>query len=104
VRAERAGMVARLAAHLGAPADDPPAMLRALLEWLGRSPSPLVIPWFEDLWCEVAGVNLPGTSTAMRGNWQRPMARWLDDVLVDRDVSAALSVLDAARREASPRG
>jgi hypothetical protein len=27
------------------------------------------------------------------------MARLLDDVLVDRDVSAALSVLDAARRE-----
>jgi 4-alpha-glucanotransferase len=99
VRAERAALVGRLAAHLGAPADDPPALLRALLEWLGRSPSPLVIPWFEDLWCESAGVNLPGTSTAMRANWQRPMARLLDDVLVDRDVSAALSVLDAARRE-----
>ncbi len=101
VRAERAGMASRLAAHLGAPADDPPALLRALLDWLGRSPSPLVIPWFEDLWCEAAGVNLPGTSTEMRGNWQRPMARLLDDVFVDRDVSAALSVLDAARREGS---
>jgi 4-alpha-glucanotransferase len=99
VRAERAELVTRLAAHLGAPADDPPALLRALLEWMGRSQSPLVIPWFEDLWCEAAGVNLPGTSTAMRANWQRPMARLLDDVLVDRDVSAALSALDAARRE-----
>jgi len=86
---------------LGASADDPPALLRALLEWLGRSPSPLVIPWLEDLWCEAEGVNLPGTSTAMRANWQRPMARLLDEVMRDPEVAAALAVLDAARREGS---
>jgi 4-alpha-glucanotransferase len=101
VRAERAEMASRLAAHLGASADDPPALLRALLEWLGRSPSPLVIPWLEDLWCEAEGVNLPGTSTAMRANWQRPMARLLDEVMHDPEVAAALAVLDAARREGS---
>ena len=51
--------------------EDPRAFLIALLEWLGRSNSPLVVPWLEDLWLEEVSVNLPGTSSSVRPNWQR---------------------------------
>ena len=47
-------------AHLGSTVDDPRGFLAALLEWLGRSDSPLVVPWLEDLWLEEEAVNLPG--------------------------------------------
>jgi 4-alpha-glucanotransferase len=99
-RAARHQAVHRLAGHVGASPDEPRTFLEKLLAWLGRSPTPLVIPWLEDFWLEPAGVNLPGTSAADRPNWQRPMRRLLDDVLDDPDVAALARVLAEARRGA----
>ena len=70
--------------------DEPRALLAALLEWLGRSESPLVVPWLEDLWLEDVGVNLPGTRSSERPNWQRPMRRLLDEIFTDPEVDALL--------------
>ncbi len=102
VREERAWGVERMARLLGVPEDDPAALLEALLEWLGRSPSPLVVPWLEDLWLEPRGVNLPGTRSDVQPNWQRPMARLLDDVFTDSLVEARLDRLHAARTAVPP--
>ena len=78
-------------------AADPRALLADLLEWLGRSPSPLVVPWLEDLWLEDEGVNLPGTPSSVRPNWQRPMRRLLDEIFSDVEIDALIRRLDHAR-------
>jgi 4-alpha-glucanotransferase len=78
--------------------DDPRAYLAALLEWLGRSGSPLVVAWLEDLWLEDQGVNVPGTRSSERPNWQRPMRRLLDEALADPQVDELTRRLDRARR------
>jgi 4-alpha-glucanotransferase len=96
-REARAAGVQRLADTLGVGPDDRKAFLVALLEWLGRSPAPLVIPWIEDLWLEAEQVNLPGTRSSERPNWQRPLSRVLDDVLTDAAVDEPLRRLAAAR-------
>lgn len=100
-REARAAAVARLAERLEADPDDLPAFLGALLEWLGRSPAPRVVPWIEDLWLEPEGVNLPGTRSSERPNWQRPLARLLEDLLADPDVVDRVARLDRARRHAA---
>ena len=96
-REARAAGAERLAELLGESLDDRPALLAELLTWLGRSPSPLVIPWLEDLWLETDQVNLPGTRSSERPNWQRPMARSLDDALTDARVDALVRTLEDAR-------
>jgi 4-alpha-glucanotransferase len=99
VAEERQRAVGWLATQLGSTAEDPRAFLTALLEWLGRSNSPLVVPWLEDLWLEEESVNLPGTPSSERPNWQRPMRRLLDEIFTDPDVDDLLRRLDRARRE-----
>jgi len=94
---ERARATGWLAEHLGGTVDDPRALLVALLEWLGRSESPLVVPWLEDLWLESVAVNLPGTPSFMRPNWQRPMQRLLDEVFTDPEADETLRRLHRAR-------
>jgi len=86
-----------LARTLAGDVDDLPSLLGNLLEWLGRSPSPLVAPWLEDLWLEIEQVNLPGTRSSDRPNWQRPMSRLLDEAISDPAVSALLRRLHEAR-------
>jgi len=98
VRAERAAAVARLATEVGADAADPRGMLRAVLGWLGGSPSPLVTVWLEDLWLEEGSINLPGTAADLRPNWQRPLAAPLEDLLADPEVVTLAEVLAVARR------
>ena len=98
VAEERARATGWLAAHLGSTVDDPHGFLSALLEWLGRSDSPLVVPWLEDLWLEEVAVNLPGTPSSTRPNWQRPMRRLLDEIFTDPEVDALLRRLDRARK------
>jgi 4-alpha-glucanotransferase len=95
---ERERAVGWLAAQLGSTIEDPRAFLTVLLEWLGRSNSPLVVPWLEDLWLEEESVNLPGTPSSVRPNWQRPMRRLLDQIMNDPDVDELLRRLDRARR------
>ncbi len=100
VRDERRWGATRLAEWLGVEPDDPVALLEALLDWLGRSSSPLVVPWLEDLWLEPRGVNLPGTRSADRPNWQRPLAAPLEVLLDDPAVQSRLDRLDRARTDA----
>jgi 4-alpha-glucanotransferase len=78
--------------------NDPHALLAELLQWLGRSRSPLVVPWLEDLWLEDRRVNLPGTRSADRPNWQSPMRKLLDEIVTDPDVDALLRRLNRSRR------
>lgn len=95
--AERHRAVSSLAETLGVDSDDPAELLGALLEWLGRSDAPLVIAWLEDLWLEAEGVNLPGTTSSDRPNWQRPMRRLAELALEDPSVQALMRRLDDAR-------
>jgi 4-alpha-glucanotransferase len=97
VQSERAAAAARLAEHLGARLDQPHDFLARLLEWLGGSASPLVVPWLEDLWLEARGVNLPGTPSSVRPNWQRPMRLLLDEIGRHPEVSELLHRLHRAR-------
>ena len=97
VREERMHAAARLAKRLGRHVDEPGELLAALLEWLGRSDSPLVVPWLEDLWLEPDAVNLPGTRSSDRPNWQRPMRRLLDEIFADPGADALLRRLHRAR-------
>jgi 4-alpha-glucanotransferase len=96
-RKERARATRRLAKRLHCPVNEARTLLAELLEWLGRSESPLVVPWLEDLWLEEVRVNLPGTRSSDRPNWQRPMRRLLDDIFTDPDVDALLRRLQTAR-------
>ena len=98
VRKERALAIGRLADRLGESVEKPRALLTALLEWLGQSDSPLVVPWLEDLWFEEEGVNLPGTRSSERPNWQRPMSRLLDEVFTDPEVDELIRRLARARK------
>ena len=98
VREERARAAEWLATRLEQTGSEPPAFLAALLEWLGRSDSPLVVPWLEDLWLEDRAVNLPGTRSSERPNWQRPMRQLLEEIFADPDVEELLARLDHARR------
>lgn len=104
VRAARRANVIRLAACLDRDPDDAEAMLIGLLGWLGLSASPLVIPWIEDLWLEVRGVNLPGTRSSARPNWQRPMSLLLDDIVTDPLIAARTHLLHTARHVSDDRG
>ncbi len=99
-QAVREKSVQRLAELLGGDPDDVPDLLDLLLTWLGESTSPLVTPWLEDLWLEADQVNLPGTRSSERPNWQRPMAQLLDDALGDAVVSMRARRLSAARGRA----
>src|SRR5439155_8848520 len=97
VSRERSMAIRWLAAHLGSTVEDPHAFLNALLEWLGRSDSPLVVPWLEDLWLEEVAVNLPGTPSSTRPNWQRPMRRLLDEIFSDAEIDGLIRLLARAR-------
>ena len=98
VREERARAARWLAEQLGGSVNEPRALLAELLDWLGRSASPLVVPWLEDFWLELEGVNLPGTRSSERPNWQRPMGRLLDDIVGDPQIERLLTQLRGARR------
>jgi 4-alpha-glucanotransferase len=100
-REARRAAVRRLAGALGEDPGDVPAFLDALLGWLGRSEAPRVVPWLEDLWLEPEGVNLPGTRSSERANWQRPMSLLLDDLVTDPEVLRRVGLLDRARRNGS---
>ena len=97
VRNERVHATRWLAGQLGASVAEPSAFLAALLEWLGQSDSPLVVPWLEDLWLEDRAVNLPGTPSSVRPNWQRPMRRLLDAIVADPDIDDLVRRLNRAR-------
>jgi 4-alpha-glucanotransferase len=96
-REERKTVTRWLAERLECRVEEPAAFLAQLLEWLGRSDSPLVVPWLEDLWLEDDAVNLPGTPSSVRPNWQRPMRRLLDEIVTDPEVDGLIRRLHRAR-------
>lgn len=96
-RKERSRAAQRLAKRLHRRVDEPRELLAELLEWLGRSESPLVVPWLEDFWLEDVRVNLPGTRSSDRPNWQRPMRRLLDEIFTDPEVDELIRRLHRAR-------
>jgi 4-alpha-glucanotransferase len=96
-REERVRAARRLAKRLHRRVDEPRELLAELLEFLGASESPLVIPWLEDLWLEDVRVNLPGTPSSLRPNWQRPMRRLLDEIFTDPEVDGLIRRLHHAR-------
>jgi 4-alpha-glucanotransferase len=100
VEEERERQTEWLAEQLGSSVTEPREFLATVLEWLGRSESPLVVPWLEDLWLEPVAVNLPGTRSSDRPNWQRPMQRLLDDIFTDGEVDDLLRRLQRARHPA----
>lgn len=100
VRAARAEAVRRLAEVVGADPGDRAEFLARVLEWLGGSASDKVLVWLEDLWLEERSVNLPGTPSWARPNWQRPMARLIDQLDADPAIAALLQRLASARRSA----
>ncbi len=99
-REERVRAIGWLADQVGSELGDARDFLSRLLDWLGRSESPLVVPWLEDLWLEDVGVNLPGTPSSVRPNWQRPMRRLLDDIFSDPQVDQLARLLQRARSAA----
>jgi 4-alpha-glucanotransferase len=101
VRKNRQRAARRLARRLRCRPAEPRALLAALLEWLGRSDSPLVVPWLEDLWLEECAVNLPGTRSSVRPNWQRPMRHLLDEIFANPEVDDLLRRLHRARNPQS---
>lgn len=102
VRAERTRTTRWLAEQLGGRVEEPDVFFATLLEWLGRSESPLVVPWLEDFWLEDQAVNLPGTPSSVRPNWQRPMRRLLDEIFGDPHIDELIRRLDRARRPLAP--
>ena len=48
-----------------------------------------MVPWLEDLWLEEESVNLPGTPSSVRPNWQRPMQRLLDEIFTDPEWTSS---------------
>lgn len=101
-RKEREGGIRNLTEALGLDGEEPARFLAGLLAWLGRSQSPLVVPWLEDLWLEEEAVNVPGTRSSERPNWQRPMRRLLEEVFSDSQVQRFAEVLQASRPRHSP--
>ena len=87
---------AALAAFLGVD-EDGEAVLRAIVERMGRGAARAVIVTLEDLWGETAPQNTPGTSRE-RPNWKRKARLSLEEMQASVEVTEALRALARARR------
>jgi 4-alpha-glucanotransferase len=74
---------------------DASAVMRALLELIGRSDASIILVALEDLWLETAAQNTPGTQAAE--NWRRPAAHAIDELAGVPGLVETLRRLDAAR-------
>lgn len=97
-RAERAELVAAVRRYLRAEEDDAQAdsLLRACLEYLGRSAARLVLVSLSDLLGEMDAANLPGT-TLEHPNWQRRLSVDLEALAGEPRVTRLLEALRVAR-------
>lgn len=95
--AARRDEVWNLARTLGTSPERPGEYLEKVLCWLGGSDSPLILVWIEDFWLEEDQVNLPGTRSSDRPNWQRPLRAPLEELLSRPDVDARFRLLRDAR-------
>jgi 4-alpha-glucanotransferase len=67
------------------------AVLRAWLASLASGPAELVLVTLEDLWLEPDPQNVPGTTDEQHRNWSRFLARAVDALDRDPDVTTALA-------------
>lgn len=79
---------------------DLPAVLRALLMFLGQSQAAIVLVNLEDLWLEERPQNVPGTS-AERPNWRRKARYSFEEFSRMAAVREILAGLEATRRSAT---
>ncbi len=83
----------------GARGEAPWQVLGALLEWLGRSRSPVVLVQLEDLWLEPEPQNRPG-GEQRDTNFRRRARYGLDELDALDEVKQLLHRLDRARKPA----
>ena len=72
-------------------------VLKAALQYLGKSPNRLAVVSLEDLWFEKQPQNVPGTCEE-RPNWKRKSRYDLRQITEMRAVGEMLETLDLARR------
>ncbi len=80
-----------------APPEAPEAVVDAALNFIGRTPAPLVVIPVEDALALPEQPNLPGTIDE-HPNWRRRLTAQAAHVLDDPDVLARLAILDLARK------
>jgi 4-alpha-glucanotransferase len=111
-RAQRAALARTLSAHLRAQGAidssllervltkqlDAGDALRALLDWLARSPADIALINLEDLWLEERPQNVPGTSQE-KPNWRRRMRYTLREIMSNEEIAVLLDSINAARQE-----
>jgi 4-alpha-glucanotransferase len=83
-------------------ADPYPAVLRARLEHLARSPARMVLVNLEDLWGEEEPQNVPGTQDE-RPNWRRKARLTFEEFSRRPAVAGMLHRVEEARREEEGR-
>jgi 4-alpha-glucanotransferase len=84
-----------------APSTAPDQVLSALLAWLGRSRSPVVLVQLEDLWLETEPQNRPagaGEPSESAANFRRRMRYGIDELDALDEVKQVLHRLDRARK------
>lgn len=74
----------------------PGERLRKRLKELAASDAALLLLTLEDFWLEKRPQNIPGTS---KGNWQRPLAKNLQEIVADEDFQSLLSMIAKSRLE-----
>ncbi|MGU3492541.1 4-alpha-glucanotransferase [Xanthobacteraceae bacterium A53D] len=82
--------------------DDPAPVIDAALEFVGRTPAPLVVIPLEDALGLIEQPNLPGTVDE-HPNWRRRFTAEAKELLDAPEVEARLAKLDAARIEGRPK-
>lgn len=93
---EALGETLRAEGLLPAGTDDPTDLLDACVEFLGRTPAPLVLLPLEDALGEVEQPNLPGPNT-LHPNWRRRWPLDVDHLLRDPEATRRLRLLDSSR-------
>jgi 4-alpha-glucanotransferase len=87
-----------LLARLAVSGDDIAEVHAAVLEELGRSEAGVVMATLEDLWAEHDPQNIPGTGSG-HVNFARRMAKSLQEIESDDDLTEPLRRLERARRD-----
>lgn len=85
----------------GASVEDPAAVLRACLGFLGASRARVVLVNLEDLWLESAPQNVPGTG-GERLNWRRKTRYGFEDLSLRPGVLETLREVERRRRKKGP--
>lgn len=103
---ESAGLFAPEAAAEVLPPDGEPRfsapLLEAILAYLARARSLLLLVQLEDILGEEEQANLPGTID-QHPNWRRRTARPLEAILADPEFARLLQLIERERAAASPR-